>query len=41
VRLLDHARRDAQEILDKDPLLAAPEHGHLAALAKRFESLSA
>jgi ATP-dependent DNA helicase RecG len=41
VRLLDHARRDAQEILDKDPLLAAPEHGHLAALAKRFESLNA
>ena len=41
VRLLDHARRDAQEILDKDPLLAAPEHGHLAALAKRFGSLSA
>jgi ATP-dependent DNA helicase RecG len=41
VRLLDHARRDAQEILDKDPLLAAPENGHLAVLAKRFESLSA
>jgi len=41
VRLLDHARRDAQEILEKDPLLAAPEHGYLASLAKRFESLSA
>jgi len=41
VRLLDHARRDAQKILDKDPLLAAPEHGPLAVLAKRFESLNA
>jgi len=39
--LLDQARRDAQEIIKKDPLLTAPGHGYLAALAKRFESLNA
>ncbi len=40
-RLLDQARRDALEILKKDPLLTAPEYGYLATLAKRFESLNA
>jgi len=33
VRLLDHARRDAQSILECDPNLSAPEHRSLSALA--------
>jgi ATP-dependent DNA helicase RecG len=36
VRLLDHARRDAQEILARDPALRAPEHTALAREASRF-----
>lgn len=32
VRLLDHARRDAQSILERDPRLSAPEYRELAAL---------
>ncbi len=41
VRLLDHARRDAQDILHRDPSLAAPEHHAIANLAQRFGALNA
>ena len=40
-RLLDQARRDAQEILGHDPGLDAPEHRRLAAAAARLERLNA
>lgn len=40
-RLLDRARRDAQEILDEDPALARPEHALLAEAARRFREFSA
>ncbi|MCX5769128.1 MAG: ATP-dependent DNA helicase RecG [Candidatus Hydrogenedentes bacterium] len=36
VRLLDHARRDAQDILKRDPALAQPQHALLAQRAARF-----
>jgi len=41
VRLLDHARRDAQEILRRDPGLAKPEHALIAARARRFRQMLA
>ena len=41
VRLLDTARRDAREILRHNPALEGPEYEHLAAAARRFQSLSA
>lgn len=41
VRLLDHARRDAQEILARNPLLAGDEYRHLATAARRFAELGA
>jgi len=40
VRLLDHARRDAREILDRDPKLSHPEHTHLAEAAQRFRNVT-
>ncbi len=41
VRLLDHARRDAQEILTRDPSLTLPEHHALARAANHFTTLHA
>lgn len=41
VRLLDHARRDAQALLADDPALGAPEHRVLAQAAARFGWLRA
>jgi len=41
VRLLDHARRDAQEILERDPHLADPEYRHLACAAEGFRAINA
>lgn len=41
VRWLDHARRDAQEILDADPTLSGPEYRHLAQAARQFERVNA
>jgi ATP-dependent DNA helicase RecG len=41
VRLLDHARRDAQEILRRDPGLTDPDYRHLVAAAERFRGLNA
>ncbi len=40
-RLLDQARRDAQAILERDPLLERPEHQGLAAAARRFLAVRA
>jgi ATP-dependent DNA helicase RecG len=37
-RLIDTARRDAEELLQRDPALEAPEHQRLAALARRFDA---
>ena len=36
IRLLDRARRDAQEILDSDPALASPDYARLAERAARI-----
>ena len=41
VRLLDHARRDAQVLLERDPGLEAPQYRQLAAAARRFGALNA
>ncbi len=41
VRLLDHARRDAQDMLARDPMLEDSAHRALANAAQRFEALSA
>ncbi|MBI4557879.1 MAG: ATP-dependent DNA helicase RecG [Candidatus Hydrogenedentes bacterium] len=40
VRLLDHARRDAEEILRKDPDLSGNEYGTLARHARTFAALN-
>ena len=41
VRLLDQARRDALDILARDPELVHPEHRRLRQAAARFETLNA
>jgi len=41
VRILDQARRDALEILERDPRLEDPIHAHLADVARRFQSINA
>jgi ATP-dependent DNA helicase RecG len=41
VRLLDAARRDAQELLHQDPLLSQPGHTALARTARAFADLTA
>ena len=41
VRLLDHARRDAQAVLARDPGLEDPEYGDLAAAARRVAGVMA
>ena len=38
IRLLDRARRDAEEILETDPALASPEYARLAERAARIAS---
>ncbi|HUW60975.1 MAG TPA: ATP-dependent DNA helicase RecG [Candidatus Bathyarchaeia archaeon] len=40
-RLLDHARRDAQDILQRDPALAEPQNALLAQRATRFRQMLA
>jgi ATP-dependent DNA helicase RecG len=41
VRLLDAARRDAQELLQRDPRLELPEHAGIREAADRFANLNA
>ena len=41
VRLLDQARRDAQDILEDDPWLEEPAYRHLRAAAEHFEQINA
>ena len=40
VRLLDRARRDAEEILESDPTLASPDCAQLATSAARFAAIT-